>query len=319
MTIDNIRDSSWEEMEEAVPEQAGKRQVRIGLFAISGLIASLVLLFWLTDPSMFRGRYTVTTSVDNVMGLLKGDPVQMRGVTIGRVQGFEMGDQGEDVVVTLEIEGEWPIPEGSTTQLVSPGLMDPKTVEVLPGPGPGTIGRGTNMPGIAVRGLLDDTETLGEKGQVALDRITELLSDKNLGAIGGSVEGIDDLVHELSDLVESEGENLAELIQAFRVAADGLADMTVDGADLREDLASLLAKGDSAMGRIYTTSETIEGVASSLETILTRIENGQGTLGQLSVNDSLFTSLLAAAESARLLLDDIREDPDRYLPGVSIF
>ena len=317
MTINEIRDSSWAEREEAVPEQAGKRQVRIGLFVLGGLIATSVLLFWLTDPSIFRGRYRITTTVDNVMGLRTGDPVQMRGVTIGSVNDFELAAQGEDVVITLEIDGQWPIPEGSTTQLVQPGLMAPRTVEVLPGPGPGTIGRGDNIPGVARSGLLDDTEGLGEKGQIALDAIAELLSEKNLDAFSGSAEGLSDLVAELSNLVESERENLTEVIQSFRRAADGLAEAT--GPELREDLASLMARGDSAMGRINTTSESIERVAASLETILARIQNGEGTLGKLWASDSLFTDLTAAVESARTLMDDIRENPGRYMPSVSLF
>jgi phospholipid/cholesterol/gamma-HCH transport system substrate-binding protein len=317
LTINEIRDSSWAEREEAVPEQAGKRQVRIGLFVLAGLIATAVLLFWLTDPSIFRGRYRITTTVDNVMGLRTGDPVQMRGVTIGSVNDFELAAQGEDVVITLEIDGQWPIPEGSTTQLVQPGLMAPRTVEVLPGPGPGMIGRGDNIPGVARSGLLDDTEGLGEKGQIALDAIAELLSEKNLDAFSGSAEGLNDLVAELSNLVESERENLTEVIQSFRRAADGLAEAT--GPELREDLASLMARGDSAMGRINTTSESVERVAASLDTILARIQNGEGTLGKLWASDSLFTDLTAAVESARTLMDDIRENPGRYMPSVSIF
>ena len=317
MTINEIRDSSWAEREEAVPEQAGKRQVRIGLFVLGGLIATTILLFLLTDPSMFRGRYRITTTVDNVMGLRTGDPVQMRGVTIGSVNDFELGAQGHNVVIVLEVDGQWLIPEGSTTQLVQPGLMSPRTVEVLPGPGPGTMGSGDNMPGIAVKGLLDDTETLGEKGQIALDAIAELLSEKNLDAFSGSAEGLSDLVAELSNLVESERENLAEVIQSFRRAADGLSEAT--GPELREDLASLMARGDSAMGRINTTSENIERVAASLETILARIRNGEGTLGKLWASDSLFTDLTAAVESARTLMDDIRENPGRYMPSVSLF
>ena len=251
------------------------------------------------------------------MGLRTGDPVQMRGVTIGSVNDFELAAQGEDVVITLEIDGQWPIPEGSTTQLVQPGLMAPRTVEVLPGPGPGTIGRGDNIPGVARSGLLDDTEGLGEKGQIALDAIAELLSEKNLDAFSGSAQGLDNLVGELSDLVESERENLAEVIESFRRAADGLAETT--GPELREDLASLMARGDSAMGRINTTSESIEGVAASLETILARIQNGEGTLGKLWASDSLFTDLTGAVESVRTLMDDIRENPGRYMPSVSLF
>ena len=317
MTASEISGASAAEAEQAVPEQAGKRQVRIGLFVLGGLIATTILLFLLTDPSMFRGRYRITTTVDNVMGLRTGDPVQMRGVTIGSVNDFELGGQGDNVVIVLEVDGQWLIPEGSTTQLVQPGLMSPRTVEVLPGRGPGTMGSGDNMPGIAVRGLLDDTETLGEKGQIALDAIAELLSEKNLDAFSGSAQGLDNLVGELSDLVESERESLTEVIESFRRAADGLAEAT--GPELREDLASLMARGDSAMGRINTTSENIERVAASLETILARIRNGEGTLGKLWASDSLFTDLTAAVESARTLMDDIRENPGRYMPSVSLF
>ncbi len=311
MTIDKIQDSSWAEMEAAVPAQAGKRQVRIGLFVLGGLIATIVLLYWLTDPAMFRGRYVITTTVDNVMGLRTGDPLQMRGVTIGRVMDFEMGGEDEDVVVTLEVNGQWVIPEGSSTRIVTTGLMDPKTVEVVLGPGPGRIGQGDNMPGIAVKGLLDDTETLGEKGQIALDAIAELLSEKNLEAFSGSAEGLNDLVGELSDFFESERENLAEVIESFRRAADGLAEAT--GPEVREDLASLMARGDSAMGRINTTAESIDGLAESLEAILAPIEAGEGTLGRLIASDSLYTNMAETIESARLLLDDIRENPSRYI------
>ena len=316
MTVNEIPGSADAQVEEAVPEQAGKRQVRIGMFVLAGLMATTWLLFLLTDPATFRGRYQVTTTVDNVMGLRKGDPVQMRGVTIGQVHDFELGGQGEDVVIILEVEGEWLIPEGSTTQLVTPGLMAPRTVEIVPGPGPGTIGRGDTMPGIAVRGLLDDTETLGEKGQIALDRIAELLSRENLDAFGGSATGLNTLVGALSDLVESERENLKELIQSLNSAAEGLTEVT--GPEFREDLTSLVAGADSLMSRLNRTSESIEGAVASFEAILARLENGEGTLGQLLVNDTLFTNLAAAAESARLLMDDLRENPGRYI-NFSIF
>ncbi len=174
------------------------------------------------------------------------------------------------------------------------------------------------MPGVAVRGLLDDTETLGEKGQIALDRIAELLSPENLDAFGGSAEGLNTVLDDFSDILKAESANVAELIESLNRAADGLVDMTGGGAELGEDLASAVAAADSLMGRLNATSESIGRAAASLETILARIEKGEGTLGQLSVNDTLFTNLAAAAESARLLMDDIRENPNRYI-NVSIF
>ncbi len=318
MTANQISGSSDAEVLAAVPAQAGKRQVRIGIFVLAGLIGTISLLFQLTNPSLWRGRYRITTTVDNALGLRIGDPVQMRGVTIGDVDAFELRGQEDSVVITLEIEGRWPIPEGSTTQLVQPGLMAPRTVEVLPGPGPGTVGRGDNIPGVARRGLLDDTEGLGEMAQTVLDAMAEFLSEKNLEAFSSSAEGLNGLIGEISDFFESEREDLAEGIQSLRVAADGLAETA--GPEMRDNLASLMARADSAMGRINVTSETMEGVAESFETILTRIQNGEGTLGQLWASDSLYTSAMGLIETMALLLDDVQQHPERYFSfNASIF
>jgi phospholipid/cholesterol/gamma-HCH transport system substrate-binding protein len=139
---------------------------------------------------------------------------------------------------------------------------------------------------------------------------------KNLDAFSGSAEGFNKLLSELSELLASERENLTTLIGTMNRAADGLAE--VAGPELRENLASLVASADSTMGRLNVTSESIARAATSLETILARLESGEGTLGQLLANDTLYTNLTAAAESARLLLDDLRENPGRYI-NVSIF
>jgi phospholipid/cholesterol/gamma-HCH transport system substrate-binding protein len=318
LTINETTGISDADIEDAIPEQAGQRHIRLGSFIIAGVVATIVLLFQLTDPADFRGRYKINTVVDNVMGLRKGDPVQMRGVTIGRVGAFGLDGQSDSVIVVLEVEGQWIIPEGSTTQLVTPGLMAPKTVEILPGRGPGTLGDGDTMPGIAVKGLLDDTETLGEKGQLALDRITALLSPENLDAIGSGAGDLSKIASDLSELVESESENIKEMIESFRQAASGLAEVTADAPELRENLTNSMASADSLMTRLNNTSESIEGTLATLQTILARIEDGEGTLGRLWASDSLYTNLMSTTESARLLLDDIRENPGRYI-SVSVF
>ena len=317
MTNEN-QELTDEEIADAVPRQAGARHLRIGVFVLVGVVASIVLLYMLTDPATFRGRYKVTTSVENVMGLRKGDPVQMRGVNVGRVHDFELEAGTELVVIVLEVEGQWRIPEGSVTQLVTPGIMAPRTVEILPGPGPGEIQSGGFLPGSVVKGLLDDTESLGEKGQDVLDRIAQLLSDSTIGAVENSALEVRSLLADLSDLMGSESDDLKNLIGSLNEAADGLANLTGAAPELREDISSTVARADSLMGRLNTTTERFDRAATSLATILDRMERGEGTLGQLSVNDTLFVTLTAAMASARLLLDDVRANPGRYI-SLSIF
>ncbi|MEE2668993.1 MAG: MlaD family protein [Gemmatimonadota bacterium] len=318
MATDDNQGLTDEQIFNAVPKQAGARNMRIGVFVLIGLVASVYLLYLLTDPATFRGRYKVTTSVENVMGLRKGDPVQMRGVNVGRVHDFDLDRDSENVVIVLEVEGEWRIPAGSTTQLVTPGIMAPRTVEILPGPGPGEIPAGGSLPGSVVKGLLDDTESLGAKGQQALDRITALLSDSTVGALETSALELRALLTELADLMGSESADLENLIESLNEAAVGIADVAGSGPALTEDITRTVSRADSLMRRLNTTTDRFDRAATSLGTILDRIERGEGTLGQLSANDTLFVSLTAAIASARLLMDDFMENPGRYI-NVSIF
>ena len=141
MVMDNNRPSDRKDKTHVMPTPVVKKETRVGVFVILGVAAVVFMLYLLTDPATFRGRYKVTTNVTDVMGLRKGDPIQMRGVPIGRVHDFSLEPGTEEVAITLEVEGKWPIPVGSAARLVSTGLMDPRTVEIVPGLGPGTLVR----------------------------------------------------------------------------------------------------------------------------------------------------------------------------------
>src|SRR5262245_27599161 len=103
-------------MAERPPSSRGHdRELWVGLFVFVGIVIGVVLLYVLTDPSAFRGRYHITTMVPDAGGIRKRDPVTMRGVVIGRVMDFRI--QKEKVAVQLEVEGEYPIPKGSVVEI----------------------------------------------------------------------------------------------------------------------------------------------------------------------------------------------------------
>src|SRR5512145_3163793 len=104
----------------APPVRGKHYEVWVGLFVLVGLASIIGSLFVLTDPATFRGRYFLMTKVPNAGGIRNGDPVQMRGVHIGRVRGFFLAEK--DVTVRLEIEGAYEVPSDSKVSLDSAGL-----------------------------------------------------------------------------------------------------------------------------------------------------------------------------------------------------
>ncbi len=290
-----------------MPKNKRRLEFRVGVFVLLGLVSAVTALFLLTDPSTFRGRYRVSTFVEDAGGIRRGDPVQMRGVNIGRVLSFSMSPRG--VQITLEIEGEWDIPEDSRTQLVSGGILGGRTVQIVEGRSQSPVRGGGEIPGENLAGLLDFPADLGEDASSVLGQIQALLSEPTLGAIQGSAQELQGLLAQLSVLAEEQGKEIAALTASLNRSALGLEDAAGSG----DDLARAVARADSALIKVNQTSSVILRVSGSLETILRRMEDGEGTLGQLSANPALFESLNAALESARLLTDDIRENPGRYV------
>lgn len=295
-----------EELLSALPARSANREVRVGLFVLIGVSAFLIALFTFTDVGTFRGRYYVTTSVPDAGGVRRGDPVQMRGVNIGRVVGFGMVPEG--VEIRLELYDEYDVPEGSVAHLKSSGLLGGMTVDVIPGRGEGKIEDGDVLPGTSAEGLISSAETLGIEADTLLSRMTTLLSPRTIGAVGESATEMQSLLVELRSLAARQRQELAELTGSLRRSAVGL-----EGVTTGPELASAIARIDSLTVRLNATSSSLDVAAQSLDEVLGRVERGEGTLGMLSVNDELYTNLNSAAVNLNELLVDIRTNPGRYI------
>ena len=298
---------SDEDLRNAIPRNKRRLEFRVGVFVLLGLASALFALFLLTDPSTFRGRYRISTVVEDAGGIRRGDPVQMRGVNVGRVMSFSMDPGG--VRITLEIEGQWDIPSDSRGRLISGGILGGRTVEIVEGGSPESIPGGAELPGETVEGLLDIPAELGQDVQAVLGQIQGLLAQPTVDAIQGSAVELQGLLAQLSRLAEDQGRELALLTASLNRSALGLEDAAGSG----EDLASAIAQADSALLTITRTGEVVLAASESLQTILRRIEAGEGTLGRLSTDSGLYDDLIATLESVRLLTDDIRENPKRYV------
>jgi phospholipid/cholesterol/gamma-HCH transport system substrate-binding protein len=151
-----------------IPRDSGRREVRVGIFVLAGLISFVWILFMMTDPATLRGRYMVVTVLENAGGVRKGDPIQLRGVNVGRVHRFEMLSRGE-VAITMELEDEWQVPMGSEVRLGAAGIFGGRTMEIVPGSAQGFLQDYDTIPGVGADpgGLMGSLEGAAASGDVA--------------------------------------------------------------------------------------------------------------------------------------------------------
>ncbi len=306
---------SDEEILAAAPRGAGGNEARIGVFVLFGLFAVILMLFWMTDPATLRGRYMLVTTVDDAGGIRVGDPVQMHGVILGRIHDFEMVEAGE-VDITMEIDGRWDIPLGSRTRLGAAGLFGGRTLQIVPSDATRYHEEYDTIPGEGPsgEGLLGSVDQLSGQAEVVLASIESLLSEEMVGSVQGSARALEELLEELSAVTREQRGALRELTASLTDAAEGLEEASAAGSDI----ASAAARADSAMAVLTETGENLDAATESLRSVLARMERGEGTLGRLSTDESLYVSLNDAAESLLTLLEDLQANPDKYI-NISIF
>lgn len=298
-----------------VPQARRGREARVGIFVVAGILSFVVVLFQLTDPATLRGRDVLHTLLDDAGGVRRGDPIQMRGVIVGRVHQFELRTDGL-VRVGLEIERGWQVPQGSEVHLGAAGLMGGRTVEIHATNATTFHANGDTLPGHGGRagGLLGSADQLTGQVETVLTRIETLLDDQTVGSVQGSARELEGLLSELSGVIGEQRGTLADLTESLRSSAEGLESAAAAGPDV----ASAIARADSVMAILTDTGESLDASIASLRSILDKIDSGEGTFGKLVHDGTLYDNMNASAEQLTSLLEDLQANPKKYI-NISIF
>ncbi|HUG53063.1 MAG TPA: MlaD family protein [Vicinamibacteria bacterium] len=305
----------------AAPTSRGRDQALwVGFFLVLGVIAMLAALFILTDAALFRGRYIVKTVVANAGGIRRGDPVQMRGVNIGRVQRFKMAK--DQVEVSLELDGEYPVPRDSHVELKSGGLLGGTIAEIVPGDSDDSLDNGDTIPGQSVPGLFDAAERVADQVETVMAQVEKLMTDATVRNLSATAENaqvasrdVRRLIADVSTAVAEQRRQLNTLEASLQRSAQGLERVTT-GPEV-----------DRALARLDTLGERMDGITASLqrssesvETLTALAARGEGTLGKVMTDEELYRrlnetvlNLNQATLNLNRLIEDIQKNPRKYL------
>jgi phospholipid/cholesterol/gamma-HCH transport system substrate-binding protein len=297
----------------APPSRGRHREAWVGLFVVAGLAATVITLAVLTDAALFRGRYIITTTVPDAGGIRKGDPVQMRGVNIGRILSFTISP--ENVEIRLEIEGEYSIPKDSRVEIKAEGILGGSVADVITGRSPEKVGWGDRLPGTSGIGLFDKMDTLaGEADKVAV-KMQELLSDGMVKDLQGGAAGARRSLESLQAILTEQRSEIRALTASLRRSAEGMERVTTG-----PELERTVERVDALVVRLDGTVETLDRSSRSVESILARMDRGEGTLGKLSTDDTLYRNASEAAANLNKattelnkLLADFQAHPRKYI------
>jgi phospholipid/cholesterol/gamma-HCH transport system substrate-binding protein len=285
-----------------------KRELQVGITVLLSTIVLIAGFLWFERVRLTGGTDIYLADFPEVAGLQVGDRVQVRGIRMGTVTEFNMVD--DLVRVELQLEQGADLREDAEIKLGTKGIVGEVLIEIDPGTGASV------MPGYVFQG----------RPAMSLDAVTESVSStlKSIQSLTAETRDFFARVWDEGQIVETLGEareavyGINALVNENRREVGALLDETTASvAALRvilEDsaLTRTLRGSSVAVERADTLLTRVNTLSVRLDSLLAMVEGGEGTVGHLFHDESLYVSADSALTSLNRLLRELRRNPKKY-------
>ncbi|MEA1873296.1 MAG: MlaD family protein [Bacteroidota bacterium] len=302
----------------------------IGFLVILVLVASYWGFNYLKGNDLFNKQNTFHVVYESINGLNVSSPVTINGYKVGQVTEIHMlHQQNANLLISFDLSNEYPIPQNSIARIYSTDLMGTKGIkieladsELLHIENDTLIGKMEqslrDQVSIQMLPLKNQAEELMSEIESAIAVIQNIFNEKTQRNLQNSFESIKQTVSYL----ESSSQNLDSLMsdQKTRIARIlEYSERITKNLDKNSDaitntIKNLSQFSDSlAVINLVQTIDNANKIVGEFAQISEKINKGEGSLGMLINNDSLYLELERASVNLDRLIYDIRMNPEHYV------
>jgi len=285
--------------------------IQVGITGLLALVMLLAGIAWIKEYRLGQKKKILVARFEEVGYLSEGVPVSVRGVRNGAVREVRLLDQG--VRVEFEIDRDVVLHPDAMIRVANIGFMGEKFLALDPGSAPGQYDTSKPIPGRFQSGVPEVISGAGELITQATElssRLNEFLDAVDPATMERASKNLEKMSSNLSTAVERNQEDLRQAILDFRSAAHQIKTIASTNSD---QVTSSIRDFGTASQRLTALSEQLSVTAGSLNRVVSRIDNQQGSLGKAIADSSLYDELKETLRNTNDLVKDIKKNPKRYL------
>lgn len=308
-----------------------KKEVKIGFL----MILCFGLLFWganfLKGTNILKKQRQFYSVYDRVDGLTSSNPVVINGFKVGQVEEIKFlpGNSGKLIVLFSVTEENFDIPKNTSASIISADILGSKAISLELGNSrmmaenldtlKSDIEESlTESVNAQIAPLKKKTEDLISSVDSAIIIVKQIFNQKARGdldasfsSMRSSLEAFEQTMRRADNFVASEQEKLSNI---FAHVESITKNLSRNNDKLTATLSNMEAITDSLAGANLT--QTVNNASFAMKEVaevMEKINHGEGSVGKLLNNDTLYNNLESAANDLDRLLLDMRLNPERYV------
>jgi phospholipid/cholesterol/gamma-HCH transport system substrate-binding protein len=302
-------------------ELSYKRDAMVGTLIIVAIILFFVGTTWLSGRSI-RGRSADFWKIQfrDAGNLKPSSPVRISGVPVGRVEDIQLVDVGK-VLVWISIPERITPKVDATAKVVAVGFVGDVAVDFDPGDAMIPLSKDKIIIGTRPPGLTDRVEELGERTDSILLGAQAIVNQKTaeqlrstLTALEGTLKAAERTMKIYADSTQGPTAELTKTMASVRQLSTRLESTLAHPA-----LNRTLNRADTLTGNLAAMTAQLTATGERLDSLLTAVNRGQGTLGKLATDSGFYYDMRDLSQSMKELLDELKKNPGKVGVTVKLF
>ena len=276
-------------------------ETRLGIFFALALIAGVVVLEIAGTRDLLTKGYLVRSRFDNIQELKEGDPVKMAGVDVGHVEKIQLSTN--KVEVTLSINRKTSVKTDSKAAIRFVGLMGQNYVAVSFG--------SPDAPKVTPGTLIDSEEQADLNSlMVKLQSVAEGVQGLTKNFSG---ENFSNLLGPFTDFLKENNPKLSailgnlQLISTRIVQGDGTVGRLINEDTLYRSALNTVSNLNLSVNEMRPLVDDVKLTLDQARGVVTQVNQGQGTIGKLIKDETLYRETTTAMSNLREILQKINQ------------
>ncbi len=307
-----------------------KKEIKIGVVTTIAIGCFIYGFNFLKGKNLFskqREFYAVYTDID---GLVEANPILINGNRVGMVGKIKfLPDTKGKIVVSLVVQDDIPIPFNSVAKVVSSDILGSKAVSILLGSSPSPAKNNDTLVAaqednlkqavnktiaplqLKAQSLLASIDSLMIVFKQVFNENTQKNLSKSFESIKDAIGSLEVTSFRLDTMVRTEKGKVSSILTKINKIATTLSDNSDKLGNVINNFSNI---SDSiAKSKLISAINNADVTLKQTSTIFTKINNGEGTMGMLINNDSLYKRLDKTADDLDKLIVELNENPNHFL------
>jgi phospholipid/cholesterol/gamma-HCH transport system substrate-binding protein len=269
------------------------------------------------DNIFSRGR-DFYVRYNNTQGLSIGTKVMFNGFKVGMLRSLKMGDD-QMIVAKIEITADMPIPKDSKIKLES-ALLGGVTLKLILGTSQELAEDEDELAAEYSKDIFDMVNTRILNVTNSADSVMATLNDFF------HKDGLNSAVRELPVVLNELTRTIAEIRSTIELVQPGLIATSKGMNDFSNNLPEYDRQLREGLGHFNQVGRQVDSVrvdellnnlsvsSAKLASVLTRLDEGQGSAGMLLNDERLYADILRTNADLQKVILDLKKYPEKYIP-----